>query len=174
MLLIYVFTIMQLDRDPANPVHPMNRFATGNKDTLLGSHAAIPSSSSRSSNQATAHLRERLVDFHSTYYVAPSMTLTVQGARGHCLADLEAWARGAFSGVPSRTSNTGAISDMHKVDAAPTAGAVSGIDTVARDTGSSDPAHAWWGKVSPFLPQSSASVSILLLFAGRSLVSYRY
>jgi len=44
----------QLDRDTANPAHPLNRFATGNKHTL-----------ETQSKEQGMDLRQELVKFHS-------------------------------------------------------------------------------------------------------------
>jgi insulysin len=77
-----------LERDSANPAHPLNRFATGNKDTL--------------SNEAVAQgidLRSRLVDFHRNYYTTERMTLAVQGNQP--LADLEKWVKETFLDINS-------------------------------------------------------------------------
>jgi insulysin len=76
--LIAVVVYAQLERDSANPAHPLNRFATGNKDTLHTEAVA-----------QGIDLRSRLVDFHRTYYTAERMTLAVQGNQP--LADLERW-----------------------------------------------------------------------------------
>jgi secreted Zn-dependent insulinase-like peptidase len=84
----------QLERDSANPAHPLNRFATGNKDTL--------------SNEAVAQgidLRSRLVDFHRNYYTAERMTLAVQGNQP--LADLEKWVKETFLDINSSSGTSG-------------------------------------------------------------------
>ncbi len=58
---------LQLERDQANPAHPLNRFATGNKFTLETNTRA-----------QGIDVRQRLLDFHSTYYSSRAMTLCVR------------------------------------------------------------------------------------------------
>jgi insulysin len=102
-----------LDRDSANPAHPLNRFATGNKDTLL-----------TQSEKQGIDLRQSLLDFHAKYYTAGLMTLTVLGKQP--VSDLERWVKSAFSRIPSGVQK--------------------------------EPALEWWGKIPPYLPQTSATV----------------
>jgi secreted Zn-dependent insulinase-like peptidase len=80
--------ILQLERDSANLAHPLNRFATGNKDTLHTEAVA-----------QGIDLRSRLLDFHRTYYTAERMTLAVQGNQP--LADLEKWVKETFLDINS-------------------------------------------------------------------------
>lgn len=121
------FPCVQLDRDAANPAHPLHNFITGNKDTLL--HTATTTSAA----DAGAELRQQLLKFHRENYVGTSMTLAVIGKQS--LPDLEAWVKECFSPIP-RGSGSG------------------------RQGGEVEPAPAWLGKVAPFLPQTSAAVSV--------------
>jgi insulysin len=85
---VTVAVYAQLERDSANPAHPLNRFATGNKDTLHTEAVA-----------QGIDLRSRLLDFHRNYYTAERMTLAVQGNQP--LADLEKWVKETFLDINS-------------------------------------------------------------------------
>jgi len=85
------FRIYQLERDCANPEHPLHKFATGNLQTL----SQLP-------RQQGIDTRARLLQFHSTYYSAPKMTLCVLGREP--LADLQQWVSQMFATVPDRHS----------------------------------------------------------------------
>jgi len=126
MIIYYVLNVLndrnnclQLERDSANPAHPLNRFATGNKDTLES--GAINSG---------IDVRKRLREFHENYYTGKLMTLAVFGKQP--LSDLEMWVKRSFSGIPE------------------------GINQ--------DPALEWWGSVSPYLKQDTASVILFCHF----------
>jgi secreted Zn-dependent insulinase-like peptidase len=88
--------VPQLERDSANPAHPLNRFATGNKDTLHTEAVA-----------QGIDLRSRLLDFHRNYYTAERMTLAVQGNQP--LADLERWVKGTFLDINSSLGTSGRL-----------------------------------------------------------------
>jgi len=86
------FRLYQLERDSSNPAHPLNKFSTGNKDTL----DTIPKSQG-------INIRDRLMDFHRRNYVANQMTLCVLGKEP--LQELEKWISRKFSAVPSDASH---------------------------------------------------------------------
>eukprot|EP01041_Mallomonas_annulata_P008890 gene8890-18404_t len=83
------FRLYQLDRNSANPDHPFNKFATGNKFTLQ----------TRPVEQGI-DVRQKLLEFHGKYYSADKMTLSVIGSQS--LSELESWVRRYFSAVPSQ------------------------------------------------------------------------
>jgi insulysin len=89
----------QLERDSANPAHPLNRFATGNKDTLHTEAVA-----------QGIDLRGRLLDFHRNYYTAERMTLAVQGNQP--LADLEKWVKETFLDINSSLGTSGRLQNV--------------------------------------------------------------
>lgn len=83
------FRMYQLDKDAANPAHPLHKFATGNKETL----ETIPS-------KLGVDVRKALLDFHSKYYSANQMTLCVYGPQS--VATLQQWIKNFFSDVPNK------------------------------------------------------------------------
>ncbi|VVC34289.1 Hypothetical protein CINCED_3A004705 [Cinara cedri] len=60
--------LAQLEKNSADPNHPFNRFSTGSKETLWD----IP-------NSKNISVREQLLEFHSKWYSAHLMFLTVLG-----------------------------------------------------------------------------------------------
>jgi insulysin len=83
------FRGFQLDADSANPLHPLHRFATGTKETLLTAPLA-----------RGLRPRQELQRFFQTYYSSSIMTAAVYS--NHSFAQLEAWARSALGAVPQR------------------------------------------------------------------------
>lgn len=81
------FRLYQLERDQANLAHPLNKFATGNKFTLETNAIA-----------QGIDIREKLLEFHSTYYASSQMTLCLVGKQS--LSDLQQWATRYFSTIP--------------------------------------------------------------------------
>jgi len=85
------FRLYQLERDASNPAHPLNKFSTGNKETL----ETIPKSKG-------VNIRDRLIKFHQENYIANQMTLCVLGKQN--LNVLEKWVNEFFVDVPADTS----------------------------------------------------------------------
>lgn len=81
------FRLYQLQRDMANPKHPLNKFATGNKFTLETNALA-----------QGIDIREKLLEFHGKYYTSRQMTLSVLGKQG--ISELEAWVTKSFAEIP--------------------------------------------------------------------------
>lgn len=88
---------LQLTRDSANPVHPLNKFATGNKFTLETNAIANGVDS-----------RQLLLEFHRKYYSAGLMTLSVLGKES--LEDLQALVARCFDEVPNNNQKDPSIS----------------------------------------------------------------
>ena len=82
------FRLYQLERDTSNPAHPLNKFSTGNKETL----ETLPL-------QHGVNIRNRLIDFHTENYIANRMTLCVLGKQS--LNELEKDVTKYFSNVPA-------------------------------------------------------------------------
>ena len=141
--------LLQLDRDTANPDHPLNRFATGNKHTL-----------ETQSKEQGMDLRQELVKFHTQYYTANLMTLSVLGNQS--LSELETYVKTHFSGIP-RASSTPSVS-VH------TAGAASSKDLQSVES-QANPALQWWGRVEPFLSAQTAAhgLEVVPIAESRSL-----
>jgi secreted Zn-dependent insulinase-like peptidase len=99
LTIVLSLCIPQLERDSANPAHPLNRFATGNKDTLHTEAVA-----------QGIDLHSRLLDFHRTYYTAERMTLAVQGNQP--LADLEKWVKETFLDINSSLGTSGRLQNV--------------------------------------------------------------
>lgn len=78
--------MQQLLRNSTNPSHPLNRFSTGDINTLK----IIPESEG-------IEIRQKLLDFHLKYYSANEMRLAVLGKGS--LDELEAMIRGNFDDV---------------------------------------------------------------------------
>jgi insulysin len=70
-------------------MHPLNRFATGNKDTL----EKIP-------RQRGIDVRSQLLDFHKKYYSSNLMTLCIVGNQS--ISELERMAKKFFVDIPNR------------------------------------------------------------------------
>jgi insulysin len=87
------FRMYQLERDQANINHPLNKFATGNKFTLETNALA-----------QGIDIREKLLQFHNTYYSSKLMTLCVSGKQS--VAELEGWVNQYFSSIPDRNNPT--------------------------------------------------------------------
>jgi len=81
--------MMQLQRNSANPKHPLNRFSTGNIDTLK----LIP-------EKNNIDIRQGLLDFHEKWYSSNEMRLAVLG-KG-TLDELEAMVRVKFEEVKNK------------------------------------------------------------------------
>ena len=62
------FRLYQLEKDLANPAHPLSKFATGNKKTLETDTLA-----------RGINVRDELLKFHSLYYSSNQMSLCVSG-----------------------------------------------------------------------------------------------
>eukprot|EP01032_Pedospumella_encystans_P019896 gene19896-22612_t len=143
------FRLHQLDRDTANPDHPLNRFATGNKHTL-----------ETQSKEQGMDLRQELVKFHSQYYTANLMTLSVLGNQS--LPELEAYVKTHFSGIP-RASSAPLLS-VHAT------GTTSSEDPQSVES-LTNPALQWWGKVEPFSSAQTAAhgLEVVPIAESRSL-----
>jgi secreted Zn-dependent insulinase-like peptidase len=85
-----------------SPLHPLNRFATGNKYTL----------ETRPAEQGI-DTRQRLLEFHSTYYSANLMTMVLLGKPP--VEQLHALAVKYFSGIPNRQQADPALAWWGKV-----------------------------------------------------------
>lgn len=106
------FRIYQLEKDLANPLHPLNRFSTGNKETL----ESIPKSRG-------IDVRSALLAFHSKYYSSNQMTLAV--IANEDISTLETLAKSLFSSIPNRFSPNPALAYWGQVSPfAPQAAAV--------------------------------------------------
>ena len=79
--------LSQLEKDAANPQHPLHRFATGDAETLV-----------RRPRAAGLDVGAALRSFHQSYYTAGRMALCVYGAAP--LADLRADVERRFADVP--------------------------------------------------------------------------
>ncbi|XP_078036268.1 insulin degrading metalloproteinase isoform X2 [Augochlora pura] len=79
----------QLEKSSANPSHPFAKFGTGNKETL----EIIP-------KQKNINIREKLLEFHETYYSANAMALCVLGKES--LDELEEMVVKLFSHVKNK------------------------------------------------------------------------
>ena len=77
----------QLLKTRCDPQHPYSKFGTGNRQTLNGGDAAA---------------RAALLEFHSQYYLADQMALTIVGPQG--LDTLQALAVTNFGAVPASPS----------------------------------------------------------------------
>ncbi|XP_076374865.1 insulin degrading metalloproteinase isoform X2 [Megalopta genalis] len=80
---------IQLEKSSANPSHPFTKFGTGNKQTL----EIIP-------KQKNINIREKLLEFHETYYSANAMALCVLGKES--LDELEEMVIKLFSQVKNK------------------------------------------------------------------------
>lgn len=87
---------LQIENDLANPEHPMNRFATGNKDTL----EKIPQSKG-------INVRNELLKFHDKFYSANLMTLCIIGSQS--LQELESYVLKYFSEIPNKQTTDPAL-----------------------------------------------------------------
>ena len=85
-----------MEKDFANPQHPLNGFPTGNKETL----ETLPSA-------AGVDVRAALLAFHRQHYSARLMTLAVIGRES--LHALEAAVTDLFSAVPDRAVENPAL-----------------------------------------------------------------
>jgi len=85
-----------LEKDGANPSHPFNNFATGNKYTL-----------EQQPIQQGLNNRELLLDFHRRYYSAGLMTLTVLGKQS--TSQLKRIVRKAFESIPTNNQSDPAL-----------------------------------------------------------------
>jgi len=103
--------MLQLMRNQVNPAHPLNLFATGNLETLLEypqKHAmaemkeaeAAALSDAEKKQKGMAFLRERLLGFHTDYYSANVMTLSVLGSES--LDELEKMVVSLFDAVQNK------------------------------------------------------------------------
>lgn len=86
---LLIFNYFQLEKDGANPVHPLSKFATGNKATL-----------ETETIKQGIDVRQQLLDFHSKRYSSNRMTLCISGKQD--LNKLEVWAKKFFSEVPNK------------------------------------------------------------------------
>eukprot|EP01038_Epipyxis_sp_PR26KG_P009001 gene9001-12142_t len=84
------FRVFQLEKDDANPLHPLNRFATGNKFTLETSAIA-----------QGINTRQELLKFHQRYYSSNQMTLCVESNQE--LQTLEKYVNEYFSLIPNKS-----------------------------------------------------------------------
>jgi secreted Zn-dependent insulinase-like peptidase len=75
--------IYQVHKETINPAHPFSKFSVGNCDTLA--------------DRDGVSIRQELVDFHNTYYLAKHMTLVVLSPIS--LSQQEALVRQLFSGL---------------------------------------------------------------------------
>ena len=89
------FYQLQFKRSFHSVAHPASRFSVGNKSTLQTNPAA-----------QGIDLRKSLLEFHSTYYVAPLMTLAVTADLP--LSELERLVVKAFSKIPT---GSGAVAE---------------------------------------------------------------
>lgn len=80
-----------MERDGANPAHPLNKFATGNKFTLETNAKA-----------QGIDIREKLFEYYKQFYSANIMTLSVIGNQD--VKTLEKWVRQRFADVPNRNA----------------------------------------------------------------------
>jgi insulysin len=79
----------QLLKSIAHPLHPINKFSTGNLETLK----TIP-------DQMGINLRERLLQFHREYYSSNLMTLVLYGNQP--LDVLQRWAEEKFTPIVNK------------------------------------------------------------------------
>jgi insulysin len=79
----------QLLKSLAHPNHPLNKFSTGNLETLK----TIP-------DQLGINLRERLLQFHQEHYSANLMTLVLYGNQS--LDQLQHWAEEKFTPIVNK------------------------------------------------------------------------
>ncbi|KAJ8667813.1 hypothetical protein QAD02_009476 [Eretmocerus hayati] len=84
-----IWRLDQLDKSSANPDHPYNKFGTGSIETL----DVIP-------KQKGINVREELLKFHSTWYSANIMSLSVLGKES--LDELEKMILEMFSDVENK------------------------------------------------------------------------
>lgn len=91
-----------MEKDIANPLHPLNKFATGNKDTL----EKIPKSKG-------INVREALLNFHEKYYSANAMTLCI--ISNQSIADMEIQANKYFTSIPNRNAPDPALAWWGKI-----------------------------------------------------------
>jgi insulysin len=78
-----------LDKDSANPSHPLNRFATGNKETL-----------ETEPTRRGIDVRRRLLVWHDKYYSANLMTLCIHGSQP--ISILQKWTEKSFQSVHNK------------------------------------------------------------------------
>lgn len=100
------FRLYQLERDSANPLHPLNKFATGNKFTLETNAIA-----------QGINNREELLKFHEKYYSADQMTLALVSQQ--TLPQLEQWVKKYFEPVPNRHQKPGEVNPLQAKAFAP-------------------------------------------------------
>ncbi|XP_076297777.1 insulin degrading metalloproteinase isoform X2 [Lasioglossum baleicum] len=81
--------VNQVERSSANPNHPFSKFGCGNRETL----ETIP-------KQKNINVREKLLEFHDTYYSANAMALCVIGKES--LDELEEMTVKLFSQVKNK------------------------------------------------------------------------
>nr|XP_031836448.1 insulin-degrading enzyme isoform X1 [Nomia melanderi] len=84
-----VWRFRQLEKSAANPNHPFSKFGTGNKETL----SIIP-------KQKNINVREKLLEFHETYYSANVMALCILGKES--LDELEEIVLKLFSQIKNK------------------------------------------------------------------------
>lgn len=77
-----------MEKDLANPKHPLHKFPTGNKFTL-----------ETETKRRNIDIRQQLLDFHKQHYAASQMTLTILGRES--LGDLEKMINDLFQSVPN-------------------------------------------------------------------------
>jgi insulysin len=97
------FRLYQLDKSGANPLHPLHKFATGNKETL----EKVP-------KQKGINIRDELIAYHQKYYTAERMTLCIVGKAPP--SELEAQARKYFGAVPRGTEPDPALQWWNKIE----------------------------------------------------------
>lgn len=83
------FRLFQLEKRNANPDHPFNKFSTGNKWTL----DILP-------KKESMNTRDELLKFHSSYYSANQMTLSICGTQS--LDQLEKYVKLYFTDIKDK------------------------------------------------------------------------
>lgn len=84
-----VWRIRQVNKSLCNPLHPYNKFGTGNKKTLL-----------EDPKHSKINIREELMKFHSKWYSANIMSLAVFGRES--LDELESMVVQMFSDIENK------------------------------------------------------------------------
>lgn len=83
-----MWRLYQLEKYLSNPSHPLNKFSTGNYETL----GRVP-------EEKGVDVRQRLIEFYHTHYTAAIMKLVIIGRDN--LDTLEAWTREFFTDIPN-------------------------------------------------------------------------
>ena len=133
---MFYFWDMKLEKDQANPAHPLSKFATGNKKTLetdtLARGIDVRDELLKFHKrffftlEQNFHLRCFLTNeiiYHFRYYSSNQMTLCVSGTQN--LDTLEKWVTTKFSKIPNR--------------------------------GGDSPESQWWGQIRPYEVQQVAT-----------------